>query len=202
MPGQYRVFQPLALIIAANRRDMLATGQSRSSTGISACPFIQQRMVELTKILGRVVHTGPIHPKYVLWGCSLAIVQAAPFWVTLPCWRKPMTTWVRWCAALFSWLSMGPPEMCPTTETLVLHSGTLRLLHILLTTSSCRWNGGFYNPGALYFKSSQCLVLKWVTETLGCHVVSSNHGFCGTFQIAIYARSRLTSTLVGNYNKT
>ena len=27
---------------------------------------------------------GPIHPKYVLWGCSLAILQAAPSW-----WRCP-----------------------------------------------------------------------------------------------------------------
>ena len=34
---------------------------------------------------GAVVHTGdctthPIHPKYVLWGCSLVILQAAPSW--------------------------------------------------------------------------------------------------------------------------
>ena len=52
MPGQYRVFQPLAPIIAASRRDRLATEHCRSSTGISACPFIQQRMVELTKFWG------------------------------------------------------------------------------------------------------------------------------------------------------
>ena len=50
------------------------------------CPFIQQGWAELTKILGRVVHIGDCRAQfiqttmYVLWGCSLAILQAAPSW--------------------------------------------------------------------------------------------------------------------------
>ena len=53
------------------------------------CPFIQQGLAELTKILGGLfilviaLHC-IIHPKYVLWGYSLAILQAAP-----PRWRYP-----------------------------------------------------------------------------------------------------------------
>ena len=83
MPGQYLDFPPLVAIIAARRR-MLATRRCRCSTGISAhlssrpwrrspwfwggCPYWW-------------LH-GPIHPKYALWGCSLAILHAAP-----SCWN-------------------------------------------------------------------------------------------------------------------
>ena len=63
MPGQYQVFLPLAAIIDAGRRDMLATGQCRHSRDF--CPFTQQAMVNLTKILGWIVHTGDCTAQFI-----------------------------------------------------------------------------------------------------------------------------------------
>ena len=77
MSDQYRVFSPLAVIIAARLHDILAArllqgflpiylaglGVAHQDSG-AGCPYWW-------------LH-GPIHPKYVLWGCTLAILQAAP----------------------------------------------------------------------------------------------------------------------------
>ena len=54
MPGQYRVCPPLAGIIATRRRDYKALRAFYRDF----CPFIQHWQAELTKIRGRVVHTG------------------------------------------------------------------------------------------------------------------------------------------------
>ena len=80
------VLTSLAAIIAARRHGMLATSHCRGATGIlsfypaglgwahqdsrAGCPYWW--------------FNGPINPKYVLWGCSLVILQAAPSW-----WRCP-----------------------------------------------------------------------------------------------------------------
>ena len=72
MLGQYLVFPPLAAIIAAGCRGMLdpaGLGGAHQNSGVG-CSYWW-------------LH-GPIHPIYVLWGCSLAILQAAPSW-----WRCP-----------------------------------------------------------------------------------------------------------------
>ena len=64
MPGQYRIFPPLAVIITARRHGMLAARRCRRSTGIAA-KFILQGLAELIKILERVVHTGDCTAKLI-----------------------------------------------------------------------------------------------------------------------------------------
>ena len=83
MLGQYWVFPPLAAIIVARCHGMLATRRCKRSTRVSSHLF--SRGWWNSPNSGAVVHTGdctthPIHPKYVLWGCSLVILQAAPSW--------------------------------------------------------------------------------------------------------------------------
>ena len=79
MPGPYHIFLPEAAIIAAGHRDILATRHCRPFYRCF-CLFIQQGLVELTKILGRVVHTGDCTAQYipnkfyrvaVWWSCRL-----------------------------------------------------------------------------------------------------------------------------------
>ena len=83
--GQYRVFQPLAAIIAARRRVMFATRRCRHSTGIFAHSSGGLDSHKYTGVGYQYCWWhGPIHPKYVLWVCSLGILQAAPSW-----WRCP-----------------------------------------------------------------------------------------------------------------
>ena len=82
MPGQYWVFQPLALIIGAMHHACLLQGIESVLQGFlpiypsgfgrahqdpgAGCPYWW-------------LH-GPIHLKYVLWCCSPVILQAAPSW--------------------------------------------------------------------------------------------------------------------------
>ena len=69
---QYQIFPPLAAIIATRCHGMLATRHCRHSMGIyvhSSSRTCQYWWLH-----------DPIHSKYVLWGCSLAILQAAPSW--------------------------------------------------------------------------------------------------------------------------
>ena len=78
--GQYRVFPPLTAIIATRRRGMLATRRCRRSSGI--LPIYPAGLGGVHQESGAGcpywwLH-GLIHPKYALWGCSLAILQAAP----------------------------------------------------------------------------------------------------------------------------
>ena len=86
MSGQYRLFPPLAVIITPRHRGRLATRHHWRSTGIYThlasrawrssqriwweCPYWRLQ--------------GPIHLKYVPWGCSLAILQTAPSWRRCP----------------------------------------------------------------------------------------------------------------------
>ena len=73
MPGQHRVLPPLAAIIATKRRGMLAARSCRCSTGI--CAHLSSR----AGFPYWWLHS-PIHPKYIPWGCSLTILQAALSW--------------------------------------------------------------------------------------------------------------------------
>ena len=82
MLGQYWVFPPLATIIAARRRGILATRRCKHSTGISA--HLSSMACWSSPRLWGGLSTLMIHPKYVLWVCSLAIFQAAP-----SSWRCP-----------------------------------------------------------------------------------------------------------------
>ena len=77
-----RVFPPLNVIITTRRRGMLATWRCRHYTGISA--YLSSRAWQSSPIFGAGcpywwLH-GPIYLKHVLWGHSLAILQAAPSW--------------------------------------------------------------------------------------------------------------------------
>ena len=111
MLNQYWVFPPLAAIITARRRGMLPTRRCRRSTGISIQQHLSSRA--FTKILGRIsilVWHSPIHPKYVLWGWSLMILQAAQSW---------------WCCLAEG--NQGLPE----------HGGVLRYQR---GSGNCPWN--------------------------------------------------------------
>ena len=80
MPGQYRVFPPLAALIAARLRGMLATRHRRRSAGISA-HLSNRAWRSSTRFWGGLsilVIARPTHPKHVLWSGSLVILQGAP----------------------------------------------------------------------------------------------------------------------------
>ena len=64
MSGQYWVVSPLATVFAARHRGMLAQRCCRHSTGISA-HLSSRVLVELTKIPGRVVHTGDCIARFI-----------------------------------------------------------------------------------------------------------------------------------------
>ena len=83
MPGQYWVFPPLTVIIAASRRGMLCTARCRRSIGIST--HLSSRAWQSSRRFRGGLSTLVIAwPKYVLWDCSLAILQAVP-----SCWCCP-----------------------------------------------------------------------------------------------------------------
>ena len=64
MPVQHQIFPPLAEIIAARCRGMLATRCCRHFYR-DFCPFIQQGLVEITMILGRFVYTGDCMAQFI-----------------------------------------------------------------------------------------------------------------------------------------
>ena len=80
VPGQYRVFPPLAAIIAASLRGILATRRWRRCRGSApiypAGPGEAHQDSEADCSKSWLL--GPIHPKDVLWGYSRAILEAAP----------------------------------------------------------------------------------------------------------------------------
>ena len=87
MPCQYRVFPSRAAKIAAMRHCMLATKRSVYSTGFLPIYPAGHGGAHQNSGEGCAywrLHI-PINPKYVLWSCSLAILQAAPSW-----WRCPV----------------------------------------------------------------------------------------------------------------
>ena len=95
MRSQHWVFPPLAVLIAARCRSILATRQYRCSTGISAHLYSR---AELAKILGHVVHTGDCMAQFN----PNMFYRVAVILVTLPCWRKSRTT-RSWWGVAFSW---------------------------------------------------------------------------------------------------
>ena len=80
------VFPHPTAIIAARRRGMLAARLCRRSTGIMPIYPAGLGGAHQDSRAGcqNWCSQGPIHPKYALWGYSLAILQVAPFW-----WRCP-----------------------------------------------------------------------------------------------------------------
>ena len=86
MLGQYQEFAYLA---AVNCRKATWHGYYKAMQAFyrDFGPFIQQGLAELIKVCAGCLYCwlpGPIHPKYILWSCSLAILQVAPSW-----WRCP-----------------------------------------------------------------------------------------------------------------
>ena len=64
MPGQYPVFPPLADIITP-KASWHACYKALQAFCRDFCPFIQQGLAELTKILGRVVHTSDCTAQFI-----------------------------------------------------------------------------------------------------------------------------------------
>ena len=83
MPGQYWIFPALPAIIAARRRGMLSTVRCRRSIGI-ATRLSSKAWQSSRRFRGGLSTLVIAWPKYVLWGCSLAILQAAQ-----SCWHCP-----------------------------------------------------------------------------------------------------------------
>ena len=79
MPGQHWVFPPPTAIIPARSHGMLDIRRCKCSTWISA-HLSSRAWRSSPRFWGRLFTHGPIHPKHVLWVCSLAILQAAPSW--------------------------------------------------------------------------------------------------------------------------
>ena len=84
MLGQYRVFLPIAAILASWH----AYYKASQVFYRDFCPFIQQGIGGAHEDSGPGCQYwwlhGPIYPKYVPWGCSLVILQAVP-----SVWRCP-----------------------------------------------------------------------------------------------------------------
>ena len=82
MLGQYRVFPPLALIMATRLHGMLATRRCRCSTGIFA--HLSSRAWRSSPIfwggLSILMIARLKSSQIFLWGCSLAILPAAQSW--------------------------------------------------------------------------------------------------------------------------
>ena len=79
------VSRSLAAIIVARHRSMLAARRCRCSIGIYDHFSLRawRSSPRFRGGLSLLVH-GPIHPKCDLWGCSLAILQAALSWWCCP----------------------------------------------------------------------------------------------------------------------
>ena len=64
MPGQYRVFPPLAATIGARCRGNTCY-KALQAFYMDFCPSIQQDLVDPTKILGMFVHTGDCMAQFI-----------------------------------------------------------------------------------------------------------------------------------------
>ena len=73
IPGQHWVFPPPTAIITTRSHGMLDTRRCKRSTGISA-HLSSWAWRSSPRFWGRLSTHDPIHPKYVLWVCSLAIL--------------------------------------------------------------------------------------------------------------------------------
>ena len=95
MPGQYRAFPPLAVVIAARRRGMLATTHCKCSTGISAHLSTKAWRSSLWFWggLSTLVIAWFNSPQICFMGMQSGDLAGCSILGTLPCWRKSRTTW-------------------------------------------------------------------------------------------------------------
>ena len=105
VPGQYRVFPPLAAIIAASRRCILATRRWRRCTGI--CAHLSSRAWRSSSRFWGGLSIELIARPNSSQRCSMGLqsgdLGGCSIFVTLPCCRKSRTTLARWGVALSSW---------------------------------------------------------------------------------------------------
>ena len=103
--GQYRVFPPLAAIIAASRRGILATRRWMRCTGI--CAHLRSRVWRSSsRFWGRLsieLIARPNSSQRCSMGLQLGDLGGCSIFVTLPCCKKSRTTLARWGVALSSW---------------------------------------------------------------------------------------------------
>ena len=105
VPGQYRVFPPLAAIIAASRRGILATRRWRCCTGI--CAHLSSRAWQSSSRFWGGLSIELIARPNSSQRCSMGLqsgdLGGCSIFVTLPYFRKSRTTLARWGVALSSW---------------------------------------------------------------------------------------------------
>ena len=105
VPGQYRVFPPLAAIIAASRGGILATRRWRRCTGI--CAHLSSRAWRSSSRFWGGLSIELIARPNSSQRCSMGLqsidLGGCSIFVTLPCCRKSRTTLARWGVALSSW---------------------------------------------------------------------------------------------------
>ena len=98
LPGQYRVFPPLATIIAASRRGILATRRWRRCTGI--CAYLSSRAWRSSSRFWGGLSIDLIVQPNSSRRCSMGLqsgdLGGCSIFVTLPCCRKSRTTLARW----------------------------------------------------------------------------------------------------------
>ena len=105
VPGQYRVFPPLAAILAASRRGILATRRWRRCTGI--CAHLSSRAWRSSSRFWGGLSIELIARPNSSQRCSIGLqsgdLGGCSIFVTLPCCRKSRTALARWGVALSSW---------------------------------------------------------------------------------------------------
>ena len=105
VPGQYQVFPPLAAIIAASRRGILATRRWRRCTGIRA--HLSSRAWRSSSRFWGGLSIELIARPNSSQRCSMGLqsgdLGGCSIFVTLPCCGKSRTTLARWGVALSSW---------------------------------------------------------------------------------------------------
>ena len=105
VPGQYRVFPPLAAIIAVSRRGILATRRWRRCTRI--CAHLSSRAWRSSSRfwggLSIELIARPNSSQRCPIGLQSGNLGGCSIFVTLPCCRKSRTTLAQWGVALSSW---------------------------------------------------------------------------------------------------
>ena len=105
VPGQYRVFPPLAAIIAASRRGILTTRRWRRCTVI--CAHLSSRAWRSSSRFWGGLSIELIARPNSSQRCSMGLqsgdLGGCSIFVTLPCCRKSKTTLARWGVVLSYW---------------------------------------------------------------------------------------------------
>ena len=114
VPGQYRVFPPLAAIIAASRRGILATRRWRRCTGI--CAHLSSRAWRSSSRFWGGLSIELIARPNSSQRCSMGLqsgdLGGCSIFVTLPCCRKSRTTLARWSGVVIL-IAVVVPEIMP-----------------------------------------------------------------------------------------